>query len=721
MNNMRYATPSPSDKSSDWSSSFSDCGGSDTGRELDLASTSPVPYSPFPTPQQSSVTSAPTIITPSPTSSLTPSGSTIRSQIVKGRRYNEKESDWSWHKERIVSLYIAKRLRLKDVIAIMETEHNFVATGRMYKTRFKEWGVQKNVTVGKVHSLIQKVEQHKKHMHQRGQQGRLSDSGCKTTVVDVGDDLDVMRIQKYMNRKPVGLERLREDPKKPLDIIKALSVDTGKGRLGRPKVSIPVAKLGRQQPQPRSQPQPQPQPQPQFHMLSTPLPPDQMMLWSPDIEVRGGLTNDTTGHLQTVVDQDFNGSYPYICSPIPISPAPSYPWQSPSDSQSHNPLDPSVSPSIHEMLGVDEIMLNFVLKFRVAHVLLDDGLTMQAFEMVNICLNLLSIRLQQTPGMESRAARMVLLFVLTAALEMSISFDHPEMLHTFFQHLNLVFAGQQPRIADIARQLPQLGRMQQVSMLKVARQMTCRAIYKCPGRDDPGYELYAKTVEIANGQSSPEQKLRKLQALSVEPATSEFPLRSLWLNTRVALAVADAPWAAQQQGLWAATSVWEYSQENRITRFLRYASDKLDSFKAGGEWGVAERWATEAAWMAEVALGDDHELTHKFRDAEGVESPLLSQGEGEEMMAAPAALPVEHSLPALDSLNMILPRRQMPGGHKQEMDDSLQQDSDESLSSSPSWEQSQRQFQDTTLSEGSFWIGAGGAMDGGAGLFDDSF
>ncbi|KAH8753254.1 Clr5 domain-containing protein, partial [Diaporthe sp. PMI_573] len=48
---------------------------------------------------------------------------------------------WEQHRDKIIELY--KKKTLKEVLEIMEQEHNFVATERMYKARFKEWGVNK--------------------------------------------------------------------------------------------------------------------------------------------------------------------------------------------------------------------------------------------------------------------------------------------------------------------------------------------------------------------------------------------------------------------------------------------------------------------------------------------------------------------------------------------------------------------------------------------------
>lgn len=47
----------------------------------------------------------------------------------------------------IKHLYIEEDKTLKEVMGIMEKEHNFIATARMYKIRLKKWGYTKNVSV----------------------------------------------------------------------------------------------------------------------------------------------------------------------------------------------------------------------------------------------------------------------------------------------------------------------------------------------------------------------------------------------------------------------------------------------------------------------------------------------------------------------------------------------------------------------------------------------
>ncbi|KAK2595679.1 hypothetical protein N8I77_002879 [Diaporthe amygdali] len=55
--------------------------------------------------------------------------------------------DWSKHMPTIKQLYIEEDKTLKEVMGIMEKEHNFIATARMYKIRLKKWGYTKNVSV----------------------------------------------------------------------------------------------------------------------------------------------------------------------------------------------------------------------------------------------------------------------------------------------------------------------------------------------------------------------------------------------------------------------------------------------------------------------------------------------------------------------------------------------------------------------------------------------
>lgn len=639
--------------------------------------TPPMPFATMANLQKFSITSAPKSGIPSPNISTPPSAILTGSTDTRGRKYVKEEKDWIQHRDRIAALYDGKTL--KAVMAIMERDHGFVATERMYKARFKEWGLKKNVTAAEVHNLM--------HVMEQASTQCLPEVGNVTTVLELGKDIDVKKIQKYMKRRPVGLKKLFQDPKRPLDKIKALNVDNGKGRSGRGKVSIATAKLKDQQQLPH------------FHTM-TPPGSGLTMPWSPESTLLDGLPHDVMRLLQMVVDHDLSAPHLYAYSPpLPASPASSFLWQ-PQDQiiEAHpgSPLNDGWTP--------DEVMLSFTNRLRVAHMLLDDGLPRESFEVANMCLNLLSTRFQQTQGVDNQATCMVLLYAFTAALEMAACFNHRDVLHSLFQHINILYAAQQPRMAEIAKRLPQLDHLQQVSTLKLARQMMSGAALGYSGYENPGYEVYSRTVDIAIGLSTPGEKLRALRTLASDLVVKETPLMSMWLEKRIALAVGDAPWAAQQQGLLSSVSLWEHSGESKMAIVLYYGSDCIERFKAAGDWEQVHKWATEAEWVALISLGYGHELVRKFRnDLEDVRSPMLNHSNG---------------LPSLDSLHINISM----SGFKHETSEGVSITVPVSVaSSSPGWDPviTQPQGHETTLPP--LWDMTVGVMDNGAGLYDGSF
>lgn len=599
-------------------------------------------------------------------------------------------------------MYLSQQKTLKDVMAIMEDKYDFIATERMYKQRLKTWDVRKNVTVAAVQELINKVEQHQKH-------GPCASSARKTTELDVGEDMDVERIQKYMKRKPVGLKKLRADPKRPLDVIKGLSVDIGKGRKGRAKVSVPTLKLDHQRAQTQLQ-------------IKSSLS-DVMMPWSPREHrmVENGLPDEMTRLIQTVIDQEFNMPYSFGGSSLPLSPTPSSAWQS--MHTGHSQLLASAIPSpVDHYQAPDQLMLSFALKFRIAHILLDDGLTVQAFEVVNICLNILSTRLQQTQSSGSGASGTVMLYALTAALEMATCFNHLDILHMLFQHINVVCAVEQPRMAEIAQRMPQLDRTQQISTLKFARMMMSRAAVGYSGRESPGYGIYSSTVDIAIGREASEEKLRQLQALLADPVVQSIPRMAVWMEQRLSLGACDSS-PADQPSSWnghtpiaGAFPVW--TQGDKITAVLRYSSNRINWHKMAGNWATAEQWAGDIAWLAEIVRGYDDEMSRKFRgDMENVRSPMLDQstpsviGSDAEVTPVVVSGAVGVSLPSMHTIHASMSLPELRGFEHET----------EQVVTSHSWDQhTQGHFPDTNLP--SLWNTMGGFMGGidGLGLYDNS-
>ncbi|KAH8743479.1 hypothetical protein F5883DRAFT_437839, partial [Diaporthe sp. PMI_573] len=98
---------------------------------------------------QSSVTSAKDCVVGAEISSESPQRNTRR------KKYADK-NDWEFHRERISKMY--RVMKLKDVLAFMEKTHEFFATEKMYKDRFKMWGVEKNVTAKRVQGALQRAE-----------------------------------------------------------------------------------------------------------------------------------------------------------------------------------------------------------------------------------------------------------------------------------------------------------------------------------------------------------------------------------------------------------------------------------------------------------------------------------------------------------------------------------------------------------------------------------
>lgn len=599
---MAYSTPSPSDtcsnwsSSGSWSSSFSDCGTSTTSGSVAYATMGEgrIVYSPVPTtplarlPRKHHKSRSETLVSAScPTSTTTTMGAAHKNSPKSVKRRYAGEDDWRRHRDEISSLYKTKRL--KDVMAIMQSEHGLYATERMYKARFKDWGLQKNVTAAEVHKLMQKVEQEQQRRYQR------SPSGDNDRVVlDIGDDLDVRRIQKYMKRRPKGLDNLRRDPHRPLEVIKALSVDGGKGH---GKVSIATVKLDDQG-------------QDKDCTLTSPSL-DLALPWSPAPEVPGEIAQ----LLQIFIDNGFDAAYAYNSSSSPsFTPSLLPQWQQHGHGHS-NSLD-SIASSFEAVSSRDELMLDFVLKLRVANILLEEGFVQQGYQGINTCLDSLALCLQQSqniPGLSTRSATVVVLWALLAALEMMVDFKQMEhlVLHMLYQRLMTLCASYQPTMAEIVKKLSQLGSREQMATIKLARKMISRALFTDPSCYEPSFETYSRTVN--------------------KPILPGASTLDAWAEMRTALAMCKISPSLQQDcypfssplGLCdpAMTSSWN-GYGNKIASALEYISGRIECHKTAGSWQTAQELASQAASVAEMAWGYDGEMTRSFRcEVEALRSP----------------------------------------------------------------------------------------------------
>ena len=64
--------------------------------------------------------------------------------------------DWTRYRTIIADLYT--RMALKEVIEYMATKYRFFATARMYKSRLREWGLNKYVKAKDMEALVQQAQ-----------------------------------------------------------------------------------------------------------------------------------------------------------------------------------------------------------------------------------------------------------------------------------------------------------------------------------------------------------------------------------------------------------------------------------------------------------------------------------------------------------------------------------------------------------------------------------
>ncbi|KAL1847525.1 hypothetical protein Daus18300_013926 [Diaporthe australafricana] len=500
---------------------------------------------------------------------------------IPRRKRNATGDDWRNHKDRISSLYRTKRL--KDVIAVMETRHQFFATERMYKARFKEWGLEKYITAVKVHKLMQRVEE--EQQRQRSPSASHGGAENERVVLGVGEDLDVKRIQKYMKRNPAGLNKLRPASKRSLEVIKALSVDSRKGSSGREKVSIPVAKLEQQHQQKTLR-----------LSLST-----FALDWPSEPE----LPNEVVGLLQAFIDNHFDCPFPF--TPVPTStftrPAPSK-WQ-PQCQNPSNPVD-----SFVQVPQQDGIMLDFVLKFRIAHTLLDDGLASEGMQAINTCLKSLAFYTQQaqtTNPMDTRPATRLILWALSAASEMMSDFKQTNklVLQMLLQQMTALCAGYQPTMAELIKRTSQLGASGQVAMLRLVRYSVSQALFGA-AECKPAFETYSKTVSIAESPLSPADRLQALQSLANDPIVHDSPVLGAWMDTRIALSVSGgSSLYISSLGPYGTTTSpsWHAQGLNRMAEVLGTMDGRVEWHKAAGNWQLAQQLQSRYGSIAQTVWG----------------------------------------------------------------------------------------------------------------------
>jgi hypothetical protein len=299
------------------------------------------------------------------------------------------------------------KMTLKQLLETMEQDHNFVATERMYKARFKEWGVTKNITADYIASLPSVEQQDDPG---QGQQQRCSNEHPPDLATTNGHP-DVERIRKYIGRGAAGLNKLEAEERNRLLAV-----------FGSPEVKVIRKNARRKALQPHGRPDRRrpdvghppstrklplvavPGPQHVIHTLEC--------LFSSQNPTRSLTTSTTT----TPFDNPLLSLYP-----------------DPDYLNSSN-LWPSRDP----VLSIQEVhVLDFIVRFRLAHILREEGHHPQETPLLQACLDDLSHALQLT-GPDNVGAITCFICVILCALEIVTSFNSVSTLSWLFDQLALI-------------------------------------------------------------------------------------------------------------------------------------------------------------------------------------------------------------------------------------------------------------------------------------------
>jgi tetratricopeptide (TPR) repeat protein len=125
-----------------------------------------------------------------------PDSATLSGKV--SRTEGPAPEQWDAHRSKIKALY--NDYTLKVVRATMQRDHNFVATEKMYKTRIRQWGLEKKCKASEMSCALRIIE-------------RRRAEGKKTYVVIRERVMDERDIQKYFKRqrKTVRPQKLRRN------------------------------------------------------------------------------------------------------------------------------------------------------------------------------------------------------------------------------------------------------------------------------------------------------------------------------------------------------------------------------------------------------------------------------------------------------------------------------------------------------------------------------
>ncbi|KIW23143.1 uncharacterized protein PV07_11366 [Cladophialophora immunda] len=112
-------------------------------------------------------------------------------------KYPDSASEWLPYRSLITRLWMDENLPLRKIMEIMETQHGFKATIKMYKSKLSAWGLCKHNKLDDVREILQRRERRKA-------------LGKKSIFILRGRPVDMADIERYAKRK--GLNVSLEEP-----------------------------------------------------------------------------------------------------------------------------------------------------------------------------------------------------------------------------------------------------------------------------------------------------------------------------------------------------------------------------------------------------------------------------------------------------------------------------------------------------------------------------
>ncbi|KAL8689178.1 MAG: hypothetical protein Q9218_005091 [Villophora microphyllina] len=72
----------------------------------------------------------------------------------QGAKHLIEQRDWAYHRKTIEKLYVAEDRSLPEVVDLMRTLYDFIATERQYKRKISDWHLDKKVKDEEMRAII---------------------------------------------------------------------------------------------------------------------------------------------------------------------------------------------------------------------------------------------------------------------------------------------------------------------------------------------------------------------------------------------------------------------------------------------------------------------------------------------------------------------------------------------------------------------------------------